>query len=133
STSRIPSHGHNINSVQLMKYPGNESSTFGPDYDPSDKDAATVTGSNNGSGGAHNHSASCSSTGSHSHSVSVSSSGSHTHTVTVKDDGSHSHDLSVDDAGSHNHSVSIISSGSHTHSVDVRQRYYAAAHIIRVA
>ncbi|MCO1336264.1 phage tail protein [Microbulbifer sp. OS29] len=133
ATSRIPSHGHSINSVKLLKYPGYEWSNFGPDYDPGDADGATVTGANNGGGGAHNHSAGSNSTGSHTHSVSIGNNGTHSHSVTVNSGGTHKHSLSIDSAGAHSHSVSVNSDGSHSHSVDVRQRYYAAAHIVRVA
>jgi hypothetical protein len=133
STSRIPSHGHSINSVMLLKWPGYEPSGFGPDYDPSDRDGAVVTGSNNGSGGAHNHSAGSNSTGSHTHSVSISDSGTHNHSVSVNKGGKHKHSLSINSNGAHSHNVTVNSAGGHSHSVDVRQRYYAAAHIIRVA
>ncbi|WP_299945905.1 phage tail protein [uncultured Microbulbifer sp.] len=133
STSRIPAHGHSINGVRMLRFPGYEFSNYGPDYDPSDRDGLTVTGKNEGGGGAHNHSASSNTTGAHSHSVSVASVGHHTHSVTVNSSGAHSHDFSTASAGGHSHSVSINSSGSHSHSVDVRQRYFAAAAIIRVA
>ncbi|MFA0810856.1 phage tail-collar fiber domain-containing protein [Microbulbifer epialgicus] len=133
ATSRTPSHGHSINGVMLLKYPGNESSTYGPDYDPSDRDGSIVTGANNGSGGAHNHTASSNSTGSHTHSVSVGSGGTHKHDVTVNSGGTHRHSFSTTNNGSHSHSITVGSVGDHAHSVDVRQRYYAAAHIIRIA
>ncbi|WKD48331.1 phage tail-collar fiber domain-containing protein [Microbulbifer spongiae] len=133
STSRIPAHGHSINGVRMLRFPGYEFSNYGPDYDPNDRDGLTVTGKNEGGGGAHSHSASSSSTGAHSHSVSVAGVGHHKHSVTVSSGGTHSHDFSTRSAGGHSHSVSIHSGGSHSHSVDVRQRYFAAAAIIRVA
>ncbi|BBM04161.1 phage tail protein [Microbulbifer sp. GL-2] len=133
ATSRIPAHGHSINSISMLKYPGNESSWFGPDYDPSDRDGATVTGANNGSGGAHNHSASSNNTGAHTHTVSVASNGTHNHSVSVNKDGTHKHSYVTSNDGLHSHTITVGSVGNHSHSVDVRQRYYAAAHIIRIA
>ncbi|WP_299940104.1 phage tail protein [uncultured Microbulbifer sp.] len=133
ATSRISAHGHGINSVRLLKFPGNEYSSFGPDYDPSDRDGATVTGANNGGSGAHNHSANSNSTGSHTHTVSVNSNGTHKHTVTVNGAGTHKHGFTTGSAGGHSHSVTVEGVDDHSHSIDVRQRYYVAAHIIRVA
>ncbi|WP_226648119.1 phage tail protein [Microbulbifer variabilis] len=133
STSRIPSHGHSINSVMLLKWPGYEASGFGPDYDPSDRDGAVVTGANNGSGGAHNHSAGSDTQGWHTHSVGISDGGVHSHSVSVNHAGSHKHYFDTSTNGSHSHNITVNSGGGHSHSVDVRQRYYAAAHIIRVA
>ncbi|MFA0813585.1 hypothetical protein [Microbulbifer epialgicus] len=68
--AQMPPHGHGVAGQKVLAYPGNESSTFGPDYDPSDKDGKVIELQSEGDGEKHDHT--------------VGSDGKHKHTVDVR-------------------------------------------------
>ncbi|MCO1335193.1 phage tail protein [Microbulbifer sp. OS29] len=69
TVDQMPSHNHGY-AGQVLVYPGNESSSFGPDYDPSDKDGKTASLQSEGGGEVHDHA--------------IDAGGEHKHTVDVR-------------------------------------------------